>query len=186
MKYTLTAKQTEVCSTDKQCIIVKGDRRSGKSFSGYILTLAALLKEDNKTAYFIVPTLRHGINMMKDVVQLLDDCKDYIWKINKCYHRIEFRNGSSILIFTPTDVFSYEFKGYKRPDFVFVDDLELFDKRTSKRIFEIIKENYVLRNWVCRFFVTYYPVQMNDRNAALFRLAGSNKNWFRTEMYMER
>ena len=95
----------------------------------------------------------------------------------------EFKNGSEILILTPTDILSYGFKGYRRPDLIFIDDLEVFDKRTSKRIFALLKEDYCLRNWNCRFYVSYYPTQNNDRCAALFRLAGSNDNWFRIELY---
>lgn len=186
MKYTLTKEQTEVITTDKQCVLIKGNRRSGKSFTGYSLTLNIVLGESRKFVFFIVPTLRHGINIIDDIVSMLGDCRSYIRKINKTKYCIEFQNSSIIYIFTPTDIFSYGFKGYERPDLIVIDDLEYFDKRTSKRILAIIKEDYWLRAWNCRFFITYYPVKLHDRCNALFRLAGNNKYWFRTEFAKER
>ncbi len=205
MMYTLTKGQHDVLTSNKQCIIVRGDRRTGKSFTGQILVTTTLLSKAESVAYIIVPTLRHGINMIDDIVSMFQ--KDIygqrcIWKVNKQHHTITFANNSEIIFLTPTNILSYEFKGYQRPDLIFIDELDLFDKKVAKRIFAIIKDNYFSRDWNCRFFMDYTPtisyykcylhkimpryIGVNSLWCeALFRLAGCNKNWYRTEFKQE-
>ena len=193
VSYNLNKDQAEIIKSDKQCIIIKGDRRTGKTFTGCCLMISTLFAEGQRQAFVIVPDVQRAINMMYDIQIFLSENINQIYRFNKIYHRIEFRNGSEIQFLTPTDILSYGFKGYRRPDLIFIDDIEIFDKRTSKRIFAIIKEDYAVRGWNCRFYVTYHPMfqffrpkERHDRCDALFRLAGSNPNWFRKELRASR
>ena len=185
MKYSLTKEQLKVCSSDKQCIIVRGDRRAGKSYAGYFLCLKILGSEENKHAIFIAPTCRQAINIIIDFEILLGHNPEYIYRVDKIHRRIELTNGSRITILTPSDIIDYEFRGILKPDIIVIDDLEVYSKRESKHLFHIIKENYFLRTWDCRFYISYYPLYPNeneDKCEALFRLAGNNKRWDRITM----
>ena len=187
---TLTKKQAEVLATSKQYILIKGVRRSGRTFVGCCAVLNTVVKENNKYAYIIVPTIKFAENILDSILYILSDSapakSDVLFIIDSINRRdftIKFRNGSVIQILLHTKIFEYEFRGYHKPDIIFIDDAEFYDKQQSKRLFRILRDNYFTRAFNCKFIIIYYQLRLVDRLEALWRIAGFNKNWFRIIIY---
>lgn len=187
---TLTKKQVEVLATNKQYILIKGERKSGKTFIGCCAVLSTVIKENNKYAYIIIPTIKFAEDILNCILYILSDSapakSDVLFIIDSINRRdftIKFRNGSVIQILLYTKVFEYEFRGYHKPDVIFIDNAEFFNKQESKRLFRILRDNYFTRAFNCKFIIIYYQLRLVDRLQALWRIAGFNKNWFRITIY---
>ena len=169
MGYTLTKEQTEIVTTDKQCILVKGERRLGKTFISFCLAYMTIASEYIQNVYVILPTVRHVEIYIKDFLDFLGDYKGMIDHVSRNQLYISFKDGCRIQFFIPSDILRYQFRGHPKPDLIIIDDAESFNDNDMHRIFYAIKENYLLRKWSCRIYVSYYPVRKIDKLQALYK-----------------
>jgi hypothetical protein len=181
MGYTLTKEQTEIFSSDKQFILIRGVPRAGKSFISHCL-ITKVLEYCKRTIYVILPNVRFVENYITSLLEFLGDYANMIEHIHRERLYIKFRDGNVIQFFIPSDILRYEFRGYQKPDLVIIDDANYYERPVSKRIFAAIKENYFLRAWNCKFYIAYRPNRKVDRLQGLYRFIGKNDNWLRKSL----
>lgn len=185
MKYTLTKDETEIIATDKQFIITRGERRVGKTFTAYSLIAQAIFTTKYVQQIFVVlPSVRFIENFINNFIKFLGDGKGGIIRIDRNHLYIDFWDKSRIQFFIPSDILRYQFRGYPRPDLIIIDDAGDFTDYEQRRLFYAIKENWFLRAWSSKLYVSYYPVRKIDKLQALYRYA--NKNWYKTTLGVEK
>lgn len=178
MGYTLTKEQTEIVTTDKQYTIVKGERRSGKTFTSFCLACMTITSEYVQNVYVILPTIRRVEIYIKDFLNFLGDYEGMVEHISRERLYISFRDKCRIQFFVPSDILRYQFRGYQKPDLIIIDDASTFEDKDIHRIFYAIKENYHLRNWNCKFYISYYPIRKIDKLQAFYKYT-NHKYWFK-------
>ena len=178
MKYTLTKDETEIIATDKQFIIARGERRVGKTFAAYCLIAKTIFTTEYVQQVFVIlPSVRHVEIFIKNFINTFGHIKGGITRIDRCHLYVDFRDETRIQFFIPSDILKHQFRGYPRPDLIIIDDAEYFTDYEQRRLFYAIKENWFLRAWNSKLYISYYPVRKNDRLQALYKYA--NKYWYK-------
>lgn len=185
MNYSLTKDETEVVTTDKQFIIARGERRVGKTFTAYSLIAQAIFTTKYVQQIFVIlPSVKYVEIFINSFVEFLGDSKGSIVRIDRNHFYIDFWDKSRMQFFIPSDILRYQFRGYPRPDLIIIDDADYFTDYEQRRLFYAIKENWLLRAWNSKFYVSYYPVRKIDKLQALYRYA--DKNWYKGTLGVEK
>jgi hypothetical protein len=177
MNYYLNKEELDVIKSDKQFIIVRGERRIGKTFISFNLVREAAFSNERKDVFIILPTTRHKEVFISDFLSFLGTSTDYIRCINRGCSFIECFNGSKIYLLTPSIIFEYQLRGYPRPELIVIDDASVFEEKTQKKIFRLLKQNHFWRNWNCKYYISYYSFRKVDKLQSLYRFA--NKYWYK-------
>ena len=184
MNYSLTKGESEIVTTDKQFIIVRGERRVGKTFTAYSLIAQAIFTTKYVQQIFVVlPSVKFIEIFINDFIDFLGDCKGGITRVDRNHLYIDFWDKSRIQFFILSDILTYQFRGYPRPDLIIIDDADYFTDYEQRRLFYAIKENWFLRAWNCKLYISYYPVRKIDKLQALYKYA--NNNWYKKTVKAE-
>lgn len=177
MNYYLKKDEIDVIKSDKQFILVRGERRIGKTFISFCLICKAVFSNERKDVFVILPTARHIEAFISNFLSFLGKSTDYIKCIDRKYLFINCFNGSRIYLLTPSIIFDYQLRGYPKPELIVIDDASMFEEDKQKEIFNLLKVNHFWRDWNCKYYIAYYPLKKVDRLQSLYRFA--NKHWYK-------
>lgn len=183
MNYYPNKDEIDVIKSDKQFVLIRGERRVGKTFISFCLICKAAFSNEKKDVFVILPTAKHIEVFISDFLSFLGTSTDYIRCINRNYSFIDCFNGSRVYLLTPSIIFDYQLRGYPRPELIVIDDASVFEEKIQKKIFRLLKENHFLRNWNCKYYISYYPLKKIDKLQSLYKFA--NKHWYKKTLGWE-
>ena len=181
--FQMTQTEHNVLTSSEQFILLKGDRRCGKTESGVLWTIYNAVNF-NCTTWIIAPDRKRLFFISNRIKEYCISSKqDVLAKINKQYYfEMTFNPfGSKVYFITPYDLFDVFPQGRKPADFIFIDDPEIYSPKEQRKFHKELKFKVLSHVGNPKVLITYTPVRLKDRLAALWTVTKNKSNWKRIE-----